>query len=308
MTSIADDIDVGEQYGTNLNDSNVGLWGGLLVLGKAPGSFKGDVTEYQIEGIPAEETNGLYGGNDPADSSGTISYVSIRHGGTSIGEDNEINGLTLGGVGTGTTISNVEVVGNQDDGIEFFGGTVNASNLLVWGQGDDGLDIDQSYAGTISNSVVIANATSDHGLEIDGPEGSMKDSFKLENITLIGNDIAANGEYADFRKAALGSINNLYAYGFQSGKDFELDAEADSASFEAGNLTFSNIEIILPDGSSLTGGDVFNDKSETPNVMFEDAKNLNGEIFAIGVTKETSSVGADLSAFSWTFSNFKSAF
>lgn len=136
----------------------------------------------------------------------------------------------------------------------------------------------------------------------------MKDSFKLENITLIGNDIAANGEYADFRKAALGSINNLYAYGFQSGKDFELDAEADSASFEAGNLTFSNIEIILPDGSSLTGGDVFNDKSETPNVMFEDAKNLNGEIFAIGVTKETSSVGADLSAFSWTFSNFKSAF
>jgi len=308
MTSIADDIDVGEQYGTNLNDSNVGLWGGLLVLGKAPWSFKGDVTEYQIEGIPAEETNGLYGGNDPADSSGTISYVSIRHGGTSIGEDNEINGLTLGGVGTGTTISNVEVVGNQDDGIEFFGGTVNASNLLVWGQGDDGLDIDQSYAGTISNSVVIANATSDHGLEIDGPEGSMKDSFKLENITLIGNDIAANGEYADFRKAALGSINNLYAYGFQSGKDFELDAEADSASFEAGNLTFSNIEIILPDGSSLTGGDVFNDKSETPNVMFEDAKNLNGEIFAIGVTKETSSVGADLSAFSWTFSNFKSAF
>ena len=70
--------------------------------------------------------------------------------------------------------SNVEVIGNQDDGIEFFGGTVNASNLLVWGQGDDGLDIDQSYAGTISNAIVIANSTSDHGLEIDGPEGSME--------------------------------------------------------------------------------------------------------------------------------------
>ena len=305
MTTVADDITVGQKNGSNLNDSNVGLWGGLLVLGKAPGSFKNDVTEFQIEGIPAEETNGLYGGNDPADNSGTIKYVSIRHGGTSIGEDNEINGLTLGGVGTGTTISHVEVVGNQDDGIEFFGGTVNASNLIVWGQGDDGLDIDQSYAGTISNSIVIANSTSDHGLEIDGPEGSMDDSFKLENITLIGDGTAGNGEYADFRKGALGSVNNLFAYGFQVGKDFELDAEADSASFEAGTLTFSNIEIVIPDGSSLTGGDLFNDKSETPNAMFEDAKNLAGETFAKGVTSGSNTVGADTSVFGWTFANYK---
>ena len=307
MTSVADDIQIGQKNGSNLDASNVGLWGGLLVLGKAPGSFKNDVVEYQIEGIPAEETNGLYGGNDPADNSGVINYLSIRHGGTSIGEDNEINGLTLGGVGTGTSISNVEVIGNQDDGIEFFGGTVNASNLLVWGQGDDGLDIDQSYSGTINNAIVIANSSSDHGLEIDGPEGSMEGSFKLENITLIGDESAANGEYADFRKGALGSVNNLYAYGFQSGKDFELDAEADSASFEAGTLTFSNIEIVIPDGSSLTGGDLFNDKSETPNAMFEDAKNLAGETFAKSVTQDNKSVGADLSVFAWTFAQHKEA-
>ena len=307
MTSVADDIQIGQKNGSNLDASNVGLWGGLLVLGKAPGSFKNDVVEYQIEGIPAEETNGLYGGNDPADNSGVINYLSIRHGGTSIGEDNEINGLTLGGVGTGTSISNVEVIGNQDDGIEFFGGTVNASNLLVWGQGDDGLDIDQSYSGTINNAIVIANSSSDHGLEIDGPEGSMEGSFKLENITLIGDESAANGEYADFRKGALGSVNNLYAYGFQSGKDFELDAEADSVSFEAGTLTFSNIEIVIPDGSSLTGGDLFNDKSETPNAMFEDAKNLAGETFAKSVTQDNKSVGADLSAFAWTFAQHKEA-
>ena len=307
MTSVADDIQIGQKNGSNLDASNVGLWGGLLVLGKAPGSFKNDVVEYQIEGIPAEETNGLYGGNDPADNSGVINYLSIRHGGTSIGEDNEINGLTLGGVGTGTSISNVEVIGNQDDGIEFFGGTVNASNLLVWGQGDDGLDIDQSYSGTINNAIVIANSSSDHGLEIDGPEGSMEGSFKLENITLIGDQSAANGEYADFRKGALGSVNNLYAYGFQSGKDFELDAEADSVSFEAGTLTFSNIEIVIPDGSSLTGGDLFNDKSETPNAMFEDAKNLAGETFAKSVTQDNKSVGADLSVFAWTFAQHKEA-
>ena len=264
MTSESDDIAVGQSYGSSLTENVRGLWGGLLILGNAPCSFAGDVAELQIEGIPASETNGLYGGSDPADNSGIIQYVSIRHGGAEIGEGNEINGLTLGGVGTGTTIDHIEVVGNVDDGIEFFGGTVNASELLVWGQGDDGLDIDQSYSGTINNAIVIANSSSDHGLEIDGPEGSMEGSFKLENITLIGDESAANGEYADFRKGALGSVNNLYAYGFQSGKDFELDAEADSASFEAGTLTFSNIEIVIPDGSSLTGGDLFNDKSETP--------------------------------------------
>ena len=65
----------------------------------------------------------------------------------------------------------------------------------------------------------------------------------MENITLIGDGTAANGEYADFRKGALGSINNLYAYGFHAGKDFELDAEADSASFEAGTLTFQILKL-----------------------------------------------------------------
>ena len=93
--------------------------------------FAGNVTEFQIEGIPASDANGLYGGNDATDNSGTITYVSIRHGGGEIGEGNEINGLTLAGVGSATTINNIEVVANVDDGIEFFGGTVNASNLLV---------------------------------------------------------------------------------------------------------------------------------------------------------------------------------
>ncbi len=69
--------------------------------------------------IPPSDANGLYGGSDATDNSGAITYISIRHGGANIGEGNEINGLTLGGVGNGTTISNVEVVGNQDDGIEF---------------------------------------------------------------------------------------------------------------------------------------------------------------------------------------------
>ena len=101
FTSSSDNIDVGQTAGTNLDENDRGLWGGLLILGKAPCSFSGDVTELQIEGIPADDTFGLYGGTDAADNSGVLQYVSIRHGGALIGEGNEINGLTLGGVGTG---------------------------------------------------------------------------------------------------------------------------------------------------------------------------------------------------------------
>ena len=217
-----------------------------------------------------------------------------------IGQDNEINGLTLGGVGTGTVIDNIEVVGNVDDGIEFFGGTVNASNLLVWGQGDDGLDIDQAYAGTVDNAVVIAESVSDHGMEIDGPEGSAKGKFTLKNITLIGSSTASDGEYNDNRKGATGTIDGLYAYGFQIDKDFELDADADSKTYTDGDLVMKNFEIVVPDGDSLTGGKIFDDKSSTPNANYEDAKTIGGVVFAKAVSKGAQTVGADMSKFNWT--------
>ena len=132
FTSIADEITPGQIASPNLDPTLEGLWGGIIVLGKAKGSFKADASEIQIEGIPASDTNGLYGGTADDDNSGTIKYISIRHGGANIGEGNEINGLTLGGVGSGTVIENVEVVANQDDGIEWFGGTVSVKNALVW--------------------------------------------------------------------------------------------------------------------------------------------------------------------------------
>ena len=312
MTAEADNIQPGQTFGSNLGVDNRGLWGGLLVLGNAPSSLKGDVSSYQIEGIPADDTRGLYGGTNTSDNSGTMKYISIRHGGALIGQDNEINGLTLGGVGTGTIIDHIEVVGNVDDGIEFFGGTVNASNLLVWGQGDDGLDIDQGYSGNIDNAVVIAEAASDHGMEIDGPEGSATGKFLLTNITLIGSSTASDGEYNDNRKGATGTINGLLAYGFQSGKDFELDAEADEDTFLAGDLIFQNLEIVVPDGDTLTGGQIFDAKANHDDALkttFEEAKNISGETFASAVTDALSAtVGADMSKFGWTMAKAKGKF
>ena len=268
----------------NLDESYKGYWGGVIVLGNA--EISADAAQVQIEGIPASDTNGLYGGSDNADNSGVIRYVQIRHGGTLLGDDNEINGLTLGGVGTGTTIEYVEVLGNVDDGIECFGGSVNLSHALVWAQGDDAFDIDQSYSGTINNFMGIADAESDHGLEIDGPEGAMVGMFTMSNGTIKGyNDPAINGEYADFRKEATGTISNVYFYNFSCGSDFEIDGSTNTNGAAA--LTFSGLEFNtshLADSCKNTAMEICDDQTGS-------GVNFN----ATNVT--TPSVGANESAF-----------
>lgn len=296
FTSAADNIALGQTMGTNLDQNDRGLWGGLIVLGNAPCSFSGDVDALQIEGIPAEDTWGLYGGNDSEDNSGVIKYVSIRHGGALIGEGNEINGLTLGGVGTGTEIDHVEVVANVDDGIEFFGGTVHASNLLVWAQGDDAIDIDQAYSGTIDNVVVHLGDASDHAFEVDGPEGTAAGSFTLQNASIFGNSITENGEYADYRKAATGATNNVFASGFPAGKDVELDNDDVADSYNAGTLTFGTWEIVLPSGVT-----------DVTSIFVNKAVNVTVTGFGDNATAVNAqgSIGADTSAFGWTYSNAK---
>ena len=296
FTSTADNITVGESYGSNLDQNNRGLWGGLIVLGYAPSSFAGDVDALQIEGIPAEDSWGLYGGNDPNDNSGILKYISIRHGGALIGEGNEINGLTLGGVGAGTEIDNIEVVGNVDDGIEFFGGTVDASNLLVWAQGDDAIDIDQAYSGTIDNVVVHLGDISDHAFEIDGPEGSLNGSFILQNASIFGNGITENGEYADYRSNAMGSTSGVFASGFPEGKDVELDNDGVATNYNSGALTFGAWDIVLPAGVS-----------DVTSVFVNKANSVSVSGFGSTATAVSAqgSNGADTSAFNWTFSNIK---
>lgn len=253
MTSVLDNIALGSNAGTNLSVNDIGLWGGLLVLGNARGSFSGDAVSIQIEGLPANEP-GDYGGTNDADNSGVINYVSVRHGGAVIGADNEINGITLGGVGNGTQISNIEVVANFDDGVEWFAGAVDVSNVFVWGCGDDLLDIDEAYSGTISNAVTVSTNITDHALEIDGPAGSFQAGFTIDGLTMIGDNtavidgVSGNREYADLRDGALLNIKNVYAYGFRPGSDVEIDDADTLANYEADNVTFENWQIVFPAG------------------------------------------------------------
>jgi hypothetical protein len=227
FTSVDDDIQVGQLSGTNLTPTDNQLWGGIVILGNAPISPDAGTTA-QIEGVPAAETLGQYGGTDTNDNRGVLKYISIRHGGTSIdaAAGKDINGLTLGGVGSGTQISYIEIFANFDDGVEFFGGSVNVSHLLVYGVGDDGIDIDQAYSGTINNFMVYTStaASSDEGFEIDGPEGSENSTgkFTITNGTVISVD--GGGSAADFKSKAQGTMTNVKWSGFDGGATVKFRA------------------------------------------------------------------------------------
>lgn len=238
-----------------------GQWGGLIVLGKAGLNSTPGTT--QIEGIPTNEPRGNYGGADNADNSGTIRYVSIRHGGTNIGADNEINGLTLGGVGSGTTIEYVEIVGNKDDGIEWFGGTVNAKYLITAFCADDALDYDEGYRG--QNQFVIihqdpAADAADRGGEHDGgttPEtGTPYATPLFYNVTSIGN---SGSRAITFRDNAGGQYHNSIFVGYNRGIDVEDLEGQDQDSYKQwkdGNLKIeNNVFFNIKDGN--TGAAIF---------------------------------------------------
>jgi len=310
FTSTSDDIIPGQIASPNLDPSTNNLWGGVIILGYAP--ISADAASVQIEGIPPSDTNGLYGGDDPADNSGVITYISIRHGGTDIGEGNEINGLTLGGVGTGTVIEGVEVIGNQDDGIECFGGTVNITNALVWNQGDDAYDMDQAYSGTIDNFIYIGGFDSDHAMELDGweggtPAGGISGSFTLINGSLKGyngEDRTGDGEYIDYRDGVICTISNSYFFNFNESADVELDAGDDDDdpsvrdNYLGGTLVMTDLEF---NTSHLSSGNttiesIFVDKFAGEDAFAEEAPD------ASIVTEPT--VGADKSVFSgWSWAD-----
>lgn len=299
FTSVADEIQPGEIVSPNLDDDQNGLWGGIIVLGSAPISAAGDAV--QIEGIPPSDANGLYGGSDPTDNSGIIRYVSIRHGGANIGEGNEINGLTLGGVGSGTTIEYIEVVANQDDGIEPFGGSVNVSNIIVWNQGDDAYDCDQAYTGTIDNFIFIGGSESDHGMELDGPEGSATGTFTLRNGSLKGwnDEGTGGGEYIDFRDGVTANIENCYFFNFSQSSDVELDNNGVADNWLDETLNVSNLEFNVSHLSSgnTTIEQIFQDKGDDADDAFS-TRTPSASIVT------SPSVGADASVFTdWTLAH-----
>ncbi|MCF8257957.1 MAG: hypothetical protein K9J06_10395 [Flavobacteriales bacterium] len=244
FTSILDNIQLGEKVGTNLTRTENEKWGGVAILGHAPISAQAGDVESNLEGIPAGTGVGLYGGSNAADNSGILKYVSIRHGGISIGEGNELNGLTLGGVGSGTVIENIEIYATLDDGIECFGGTVNISNALVYYQGDDGLDLDQNYSGTIENFIVIHGdgIATDKGLEVDGTEGSTHTTGRFTLSNGLVKSEGQDGAATDFKDKAQGTIENVtFDYSAKGGSVNKVRAKYDATTCAPGTDSFTRL-------------------------------------------------------------------
>jgi len=254
FTSVADEIEPGQVESPNLDPDIDGLWGGLIVLGNArisASNDNGDISEVQIEGIPTSDPNGLYGGDNDADNSGVLKYISIRHGGTNIGSGNEINGLTMGGVGNGTVVENIEVVANQDDGVEWFGGTVNVTNLVVWNVNDDAIDTDQSWGGTLDNFIVLAPGG--HNFELDGPEGSFERGQIIQNGTVVCSDPElgrSSGDLINVDDNSIVALKNIYFTGIEEGQQINR--------VSAAGVSFEGIELNVPadDLANYVNGDV----------------------------------------------------
>lgn len=190
-------------------NGNPGDWGGLLLLGEAT----------TTEGVDAiAEVGGLiYGGTDDQDNSGSIEYLVIVGAGAQINADSQYNGLTLYSVGSGTTIENVAILNGADDGVEFFGGTVSATNLYLENNEDDAVDWTEGYNGTVTNTYVNHSIEGfSTAVEADGINGNPQ----LVNFTAISS---TGGTALQFKKESGATITNLYLEGYETTVDMAND-------------------------------------------------------------------------------------
>lgn len=250
-------------FTSNASSPQAGDWGGLILLGKAPiNSVSGDATSTsEIAGLP-------YGGSISNDDSGSLTYVRIEYSGGSADGQSENNGLSLYGVGNGTQVSYIQVYKGKDDGVEFFGGSVNASFISVIDLEDDSIDWTEGYSGTLSDIYIqpIQNPTetynSDKAFECDGYNddfGNNSDFFSsptVSNVTIIG--VGSDNTFQDgstttsyeairLRRGTEGLFDNVLISGYVEA--FDVD----------GNLT-----------TDLTGEAITNDLLQVTNVMFTD--------------------------------------
>ena len=226
-----------------------GDWGGIVILGKAKTNRSSEPT---IEGGIGRP----YGGTNDSDNSGILKYVRIEYAGIAALPNSEINGLTLGGVGSGTTIEYVQTIYANDDAFEFFGGTVSPKNLYAFATADDDYDFDFGYTGTVTNSVskrdpqFVDNGDAGNGVECDNDgTGSSAQPFthpKLIGMILVGPfNISALTNHnlgLRWRRATQFTITNSKILGYMKG-GFSIESNETAQAYKDGISKFENNEI-----------------------------------------------------------------
>ncbi len=229
-----------------INPGRSGDWGGLTINGTAPINTCGTFGECVAQG---EGESGPYGGNDDNDSSGVLRYVRVQFAGILFTDTNELNGVAFQGVGRGTVVENLQVHANGDDGFEFFGGTVNARNLVITGAEDDSVDWTQGWSGRLQNVLVVQASDitigSDRGIEADNLEANNDAERRakpwIANATFIGRSDTTG---ATFRRGTGVKLTNAIFTGF--GKCIDIDSASTFTNAGtppnglSGNLTVEN--------------------------------------------------------------------
>lgn len=254
-------------FTSNAGTPSTGDWGGLVICGSASinstavGSTETSTTE--VGGLS-------YGGNVDNDDSGSLEYVRIEYAGGAIDGNSELNGLSLYAVGTGTNIDYVQIYQGSDDGVEFFGGTVNVSHLSVVGSEDDSVDWTEGYTGTITDVYVEHTASHDKAFECDGYNtdfsnaGGYFSAPNVTNVTIVGaND---GGEAVRLRAGTQGIFTNVMITDFDEAFDLDGDAMNNPTgqgvlddALQVVDVTFMNVTTQLKNdtGFTFTDADFF---------------------------------------------------
>lgn len=275
-------------FTSDANTPNSGDWGGLILLGKAPvNSITGSAT------ATSEIGNLIYGGSEADDNSGTLRYVRVEYSGGKASGQSENNGFSFYGVGNGTIVEYIQMFEGADDGIEFFGGTVNVSNLSVVNSQDDSIDWTEGYTGTITDAYVKHGVSHDKGIEADGYNTDVGNNSNplyfskptVTNLTIVGLGSGTGNEAIRLRAGTQGIFSNVKLEGFAEG--FDLDGDS---------------------GDNPTGAGVLSGDLNVNSVIFVDVtvnmKNDTGETFteADFLTVDPNATGTDYATWGagWT--------
>jgi len=241
-------------------EADRGLWGGVQINGNGLTNKCSDAdrqaTANNVHGchVTAEGRPATYGGTNNAENSGVLRYVQVRHAGFEVVEGDELNGVTLNGVGSGTTIEYVQVYTTLDDGFEMFGGAVDLKNVVAVNVGDDSIDYSEGWVGDIQFALIVQTSGSNRCIEADNTGSSAADDIapftkgRVSNMTCITSNVDTNGGTAPSSKGdaegplyregsyfeQYNSIITSNADGMASNECFELDSAQTIAGVASG--------------------------------------------------------------------------
>jgi len=246
---------------------NSGDWGGLILLGKAP------INSVAGNGTATSEIGNLpYGGADANDNSGILRYVRVEYSGGKASGQSENNGFSFYGVGDGTVVEYIQMFEGDDDGVEFFGGTVNASFISVVNSQDDSIDWTEGYTGTLTNVYVKHGLTHDKAFECDGYNTDIGNNSNplyfsaptVNNVTIVGLGSGTGNEAVRLRAGTQGIFSNVSITGFAEGFDLDGDqgdnptgAGVLSGDLNVNSVIFSDVTLNMKNdtGSTFTEAD-----------------------------------------------------